>query len=172
MRPTEAGIPGLADRLNELFRTVRRPGTSDFWNNETAAWEISRSGPPVSAAYLSQLRTGKRLNPSARHLAALAGIFQVDMESFFPRSETIRLPLGSGGPGPELRHLVTLLDGLSPAGIVAVEGAIVRVRAAEGLPQVASHLSSGTSPFRTAPPETAADPAVDRRQPESRITGE
>lgn len=144
-------MPGLADRLNELFRTVRRPGTRDFWNNETAAWEISRSGPPVSAAYLSQLRTGKRLNPSARHLAALAGIFQVGMESFFAPSEGAGSAAGSGGPPPTAWRMVSLLDGVSPAGVAAIERAIARVRAAEQLPPVEA----------TALPEATANGAPD-----------
>lgn len=153
MRPTEAGMPGLADRLNELFRTVFRPGTTELWNNETAAWEISRTGPPVSAAYLSQLRTGKRLNPSARHLAALAGIFQVPMESFFP-------PLGSSsavdrgsGPSWAKSRVLALLHGVSPDGVASIERAIARVRASEDLPPV----PAASSPDVTHPGSAAGD---------------
>ena len=129
-------MPGLADRLNELFRTVHRPGTTELWNNETAAWQISRSGPPVSAAYLSQLRTGKRLNPSARHLAALAGIFQVDMEFFFPPEDVPGRRARSGLSSPDVSRVVPLLDGVSPAGVATIETAIARVRAAERLPPI------------------------------------
>lgn len=142
MRPTEAGIPGLADRLNELFRTVHRPGSTELWNNETAAAVISRTGPAVSAAYLSQLRTGKRSNPSARHLAALAGILKVDIDSFFP-------PVAAGhharigGSSPVAERLTTLLDGVSPAGVATIERAIAGVRAAESLPAGASDVPPG-----------------------------
>lgn len=129
-------MPSLADRLNELFRTVHRPDSTELWNNETAAWEISRSGPPVSAAYLSQLRTGKRLNPSARHLAALAGIFQVDMESFFLSSDAVQ-PAPSGQLSPAGSRVLSLLDGVSPAGVATVERAIARIREAEDLPAIA-----------------------------------
>lgn len=135
-------MPSLAERLNELFRTVHRPDSTELWNNETAAWEISRSGLSVSAAYLSQLRTGKRLNPSARHLAALAGIFQVDMESFFPSSvarfpsSVARQPAPSGTPSSAATRVLSLLDGVSPAGVATIEGAIAGVREAEDLPAI------------------------------------
>jgi hypothetical protein len=138
-------MPGLADRLNELFRTVRRPGTNELWNNETAAWEISRAGPPVSAAYLSQLRTGKRLNPSARHLAALAGIFQVEMETFFCTPASGHP--GGGKPSLLASRVATMLDGVSPAGVAAIESSIARIRAAERLPPFAdapATVPSGT----------------------------
>jgi beta-phosphoglucomutase-like phosphatase (HAD superfamily) len=133
VRPTEAGMPDLADRLNELFRTVHRADSTELWNNETAAAEISRTGPAVSAAYLSQLRTGKRLNPSARHLAALAGIFQVDLDSFFPPC-VVGHPARTGGPSPVAARLTTMLDGVSPAGVATIERAIAGIRAAESLP--------------------------------------
>ena len=144
MRPTEPGVPGLADRLNELFRTVRRPATNELWNNETAAYEISRSGPSVSAAYLSQLRTGKRLNPSARHLAALAAMFGMPMEFFFPSSDAVgRLP--GTGPTPAPARVVRLLEGVSRAGLDDIEAAIVRIRAAEGLPPVGEPSPDGAA---------------------------
>ena len=128
-------MPDLADRLNELFRTVRRPDSTDLWNNETAAYEISRSGPSVSAAYLSQLRTGKRINPSARHLAALAALFGVPMEFFFSPQHSG--PPTAKAPSPAAGRLLALLDGISTTGVADIEAAILRVRAAEHLPPVA-----------------------------------
>ena len=151
MRPTESGIPGLADRLNELFRTVRRPGSTELWNNETAAWEISRAGPAVSAAYLSQLRTGKRLNPSARHLAALACIFQVDIEFFFAPGITGHRPPG-GEASPAAARVARLLDGVSPAGVATIERAIADVRAAESLPLVSPDPAAGPRAGRASAP--------------------
>ena len=149
-------MPGLADRLNELFRTVRRPGTTELWNNETAAWQISRSGPPVSAAYLSQLRTGKRLNPSARHLAALAEIFQVDMESFFLPADPPGRRSPAGRPSSAASRVVPLLDGVSAAGVATIESAIAQVRAAERLPAI----GAASTPVSSTPtPPTAAFPS-------------
>lgn len=146
-------MPGLADRLNELFRTVHRPGSTELWNNETAAAEISRTGPTVSAAYLSQLRTGKRSNPSARHLAALAGIFQVHIGSFFPPG-VAGFHARIGGASPLAERLTTLLDGVSPAGVATIERAIAGVRAAESLPACASEAPPRPLPSTTAGPLT------------------
>lgn len=151
-------MTGLADRLNELFRTVLRPGTTELWNNETAAWQISRSGPPVSAAYLSQLRTGKRLNPSARHLAALASIFEVPMEYFFAPADPVRSPPESDPSPAAASRLLMLLDGVSPAGVAGIEQAIARVRAAEELPPVPDVLLPPVPTAPTSPPQQSTTP--------------
>ena len=83
MGDSDGGMPDLAERLNHLFATVPRPDRQGYWTNEQAAAELARLGTPMSHAYLSQLRTGKRDNPSARHLAAIAELFAVPMEYFF-----------------------------------------------------------------------------------------
>lgn len=76
-------MPTLAGQLNHLFATVPKPGGQGMWTNDDAAAEMSAAGVAMSAAYLSQLRTGKRDNPSARHLGALARLFEVPMDYFF-----------------------------------------------------------------------------------------
>ena len=56
--------PVLAVRLDDLFRTVRPKGR--HWTNAEVAEELKRVNPElrVGGVYLSQLRTGKRSNPS------------------------------------------------------------------------------------------------------------
>ena len=82
------GLPHLADRLNELFARVPRPGTNQPYSNDRAAEELSSAGVSVTGAYLGQLRSGKKSNPSARLIAGIAELFEAFARSFFaqPRS--------------------------------------------------------------------------------------
>ncbi|WP_116198527.1 helix-turn-helix domain-containing protein [Amycolatopsis circi] len=75
--------PTLASRLDDLFRTVRPQGR--HWTNAEVAAELKRASPELKAGavYLSQLRTGKRTNPSQELLAALAKFFGVSVAYFF-----------------------------------------------------------------------------------------
>lgn len=79
----DAGMSRLAAQLNHLFSTVPRPESRELWTNDDAAEAVSLAGVAISAAYLSQLRTGKRDNPSARHLAAISRLFEVPIDYFF-----------------------------------------------------------------------------------------
>ncbi|MCX5192521.1 helix-turn-helix domain-containing protein [Streptomyces sp. NBC_00249] len=75
--------PVLAVRLDNLFKTVRPKGK--HWTNAEVAEELKRANPELKAGsvYLSQLRTGKRSNPSPDLLAALARFFGVSVAYFF-----------------------------------------------------------------------------------------
>ncbi|MCC9312432.1 helix-turn-helix domain-containing protein [Kitasatospora sp. RB6PN24] len=75
--------PMLAVRLDDLFKTVRPKGK--HWTNAEVAEELKRLNPDlkVGGVYLSQLRTGKRSNPTPDLLAALARFFGVSVAYFF-----------------------------------------------------------------------------------------
>ncbi|PZH16897.1 transcriptional regulator [Streptomyces sp. NTH33] len=75
--------PLLAVRLDQLFKTVRPKGR--HWTNAEVAEELKRTNPElrVGGVYLSQLRTGKRSNPSSELLAALSKFFGVSVAYFF-----------------------------------------------------------------------------------------
>lgn len=88
---SEAGIPHLAERLDALFVRVPRPGTEAPWSNDAVAEELSDRGVSVTAPYLSQLRSGKRTNPSARLLAGIADFFGVPLTYFFDDDEHKRV---------------------------------------------------------------------------------
>ena len=135
MPQREGGMPRLADQLNHLFATVPKPNSRDMWSNDEAAAAMSAAGAAMSAAYLSQLRTGKRDNPSARHLAAIAHLFEVPMEYFFDAAIAKRID-------EDLRLLVTVRDagvqglamrasGLSEAGLANVAEMIDFIRRLE-----------------------------------------
>lgn len=132
------GIPGLARRLDELFTAVEKPD-GGLWTMEQAAAEITRSGTPITPAYFSQLRAGKRDNPSARHLAAIAQHFGVPITYFFDDQLTDKLRADlhllsairdSGAIG-----LLTRAHGLSRESLASLEGIIDQVRRLEHLPE-------------------------------------
>ncbi len=138
MGDEDGGVPGLADRLNHLFSTVPRPGGKGFWTNEQAAAALSAAGTPVSDAYIGQLRNGKRNNPSARNLAAIAGLFAVPVDYFFNSEVAAKIDA-------DMRLLIAIRDsgiqglalrakGLSAESISGLAGIIEQVRKFEHLP--------------------------------------
>jgi hypothetical protein len=144
-------MPRLADQLDHLFATVPRPDGRALWTNEDAAAAITEAGVPTSTAYLSQLRTGKRDNPSARHLAAIARLFAVPMDYFFDRELADRIDA-------DLRLLTAIRDagvqtialrahGLSAASMSGVADMIEHIRQLERLPEPDEDRSdSGPTP--------------------------
>lgn len=67
----------FAVRLNHLFATIHPAGKRSHTNAELARASNARSHP-ISAQYIAQLRSGKRINPSAATIAAIAEFFLVD----------------------------------------------------------------------------------------------
>src|SRR5262245_22448670 len=145
-----APAPGgtLAEKLDRLFRAVAAPerapggaGRREYTYREAAEAIRRATGvaePPVSPTYLWELRTGRRDNPTLRHLAGLAALFGVPPGYFFDDAL-------SRGPDDELELLVALREpgvrdlarraaGLSPAALAALAGMVDHARRLEGLP--------------------------------------
>ncbi|MER6668884.1 XRE family transcriptional regulator [Amycolatopsis japonica] len=80
---TEPRATTLTDRIDRLFQVVRRPNGEQHSHEEVARACRESTGESFSAAYLWQLRTGRRDNPTKRHLEALAAFFQVPPAYFF-----------------------------------------------------------------------------------------
>ncbi|MFI9450214.1 XRE family transcriptional regulator [Amycolatopsis sp. NPDC052450] len=80
---TEPRATTLTDRIDRLFQVVRRPNGEQYSHEEVARACRENTGESFSAAYLWQLRTGRRDNPTKRHLEALAAFFQVPPAYFF-----------------------------------------------------------------------------------------
>lgn len=140
MVDTVGGVPGLADRLNRLFASVSRPGGRGLWTNEKASVALHGMGAGMSGAYLSQLRNGKKTNPSARHLAAVAELFGVPMAYFFDMGAAEQvdadLPLLTAVRDPAVRRLALRAHGLSPESITSLIGIMDQARKFEGLPVI------------------------------------
>ena len=79
---SEPVVPGLSSKLEHLFAIVPRADGGRY-TNETASQALAAAGVRVSSVHLSHLRSGRRNNPSARLLAAIATLFGVDISYFF-----------------------------------------------------------------------------------------
>ena len=134
---TERGV--LAERLDGLIATVHPAGRGPYTLREIADAINAEAGASlISAAYISQLRTGQRTVPSHSRLAALARFFGVGIDYFSDEAtveETNR----------QLEVLVALRDdgvrsvalraaGLSESSLAAVRAVIENARRLEGLP--------------------------------------
>jgi len=92
----------LAEKIDHLFRTVHPRDRGEFSHDEVAA-AIQRNGVSVSGSYLWLLRTGRRDNPTKRHIEALAKFFGVPPSYFFDDEEAARIDA-------ELDFLMALRD--------------------------------------------------------------
>ncbi|MFF2077939.1 XRE family transcriptional regulator [Kitasatospora sp. NPDC058162] len=104
--PVSAEATGLSARIEALFHTVRRPDREQYTNEEVARACREATGESFSTTYLWQLRTGRRDNPTKRHLEALAQFFQVPPAYFFDEQQ-----------GAEIAKELALLGALRDAGV-------------------------------------------------------
>ncbi|MER7822317.1 MULTISPECIES: helix-turn-helix domain-containing protein [unclassified Streptomyces] len=139
--------PLLATRLDDLFRTVRPKGK--HWTNAEVADELKRVNPElkVGGVYLSQLRTGKRSNPSPDLLSALAKFFGVSVAYFFD-DKVAESVLGELAAIEALRQsgvraVAMRAAGMKKENLQAITAIMDQYRQLQGLPPVADPSESG-----------------------------
>lgn len=133
----EGGLPHLAERLNILFARIPQRGATQPYTNDRAADELNVAGISVTGTYLSQLRSGKRSNPSARLLAGIADLFEVPIGYFFDADQAAKIEeqldalaaLRSSG----VRAILARTAGVSEAGIANLSAALEHIRHVERL---------------------------------------
>ncbi len=146
----------LAERIDCLFRTHRGPRGREYTYREVATAVSSQNGVRFSPAYLWQLRTGARDNPTIRHIEALARFFNVSPSYFFDEELTdlpepdVRL-LAATKHECSRRVAVSLL-GLSEESLSAVLQLAWRLRQLEGLPCVGDGSGNGAQNGRRKRP--------------------
>ena len=128
----------LADRLDYLFRMVHPKDRGPYTPAEvTGAVNQAAGERVISSTYVWQLRTGRRDNPTQKHLSALAAFFGVSPMYFFEQAEADR-----GAVPPELvaalkdndvRDMALRAAGLSERSLRAIRDMIESARAVEGL---------------------------------------
>ena len=130
-------MPGLADKLNHLFATVPAPTRSGLYSNDSAARALEERGVTVSGVHISHLRSGRRDNPSARLLAALAELFGVPIGYFFDTTLEDRinseLDALSALKDSRAKSLMLRAQGVSPESMEHLEAILERIREIEGL---------------------------------------
>jgi transcriptional regulator with XRE-family HTH domain len=103
---TEHTSSTLAERIDALFQLVLGPDRRPYTNEVVARACREGSGVSFSTTYLWQLRTGRRDNPTKRHLEALAQFFRVPPAYFFDDEQ-----------GAEIGRQLELLGALRDAGV-------------------------------------------------------
>lgn len=129
----------LADRLDHLFRTVHPKDRGPFTHAEVAAAiNAAAGGNIISATYVWQLRTGRRDNPTRRHLSGLAAFFGVSPVYFFDDTETSRdtvpAELVTALKDDGVREVALRAAGLSDRALGAIREMIESARAVESVP--------------------------------------
>jgi transcriptional regulator with XRE-family HTH domain len=131
-----SSIPGTAGPLR-LLRSPRRS-----------------TRPPgkkvISSTYVWQLRTGRRDNPTQKHLSALAAFFGVSPMYFFDEAEASRdaIPpeLIAALKDGEVREMTLRAAGLSGRSLQAIRDMIESARAVEGMPAADRRARPGGNP--------------------------
>jgi transcriptional regulator with XRE-family HTH domain len=80
----------FAQKLDRLFRTIH-PRTRGEYTYDEVAQAIQETGESISGAYISMLRRGLRVNPTRKHIAALAQFFGVSPLYFFDDEEAAKI---------------------------------------------------------------------------------
>ncbi|WP_431980922.1 helix-turn-helix domain-containing protein [Streptomyces qinglanensis] len=127
----------FSERLNRLFEMVHPPDRGPYTNQEVAALLRERGGPTLSHVYLWQLRTGRRDNPTRRHLEGLAEFFGVPVAYFFDEDTALRVSeelafvrrMRESG----VQRVAARAAGLSPRSMEQVLATIEHIREREGL---------------------------------------
>lgn len=140
----------LADRLDHLFRTVHPKDRGPYNHAEVAEAINQAAGETViSATYVWQLRTGRRDNPTRKHLSALAAFFGVSPMYFFGGAEARddeQARLITALKDDAVRDMALRAAGLSDHALKAITGMIEHARAVEGLPPAGASPTSNTTP--------------------------
>jgi ESX-1-secreted protein regulator len=131
----------LAARLDRLFEVMRRPDTPPLSNAAAAAAITSQTGVSISPAYLWQLRSGLKDNPTVQHLRAIAEFFGVPASYLVDRDPNAQidaqLNLLQALRDNGVRDLAMRASGLTPQALNSVALILDRVRELERLPPIA-----------------------------------
>lgn len=141
--PVSASLETFAARLDYLFRTVhpqgQRPYSYDF-----VAESVSRAGIDISGNYIWMLRSGRRDNPTLRHMEGLARFFGVSTSFLTDRDEAERV-----------RGQLDKLHDLAASGVqhVAMRGASVNEDTLETIHTLLDRVRALTEGLRPQGPQ-------------------
>ena len=137
----DAAESTLASRINRLFDIMRKPADPPLSNAAAATAIEAKTGVSISPAYLWQLRSGLKSNPTISHLRAIAEYFGVPAsylidEGEDPSIEAQLLALRTFRDAG-VRDLATRASGLTPSSLESIRRMVDQARLFERLPPVA-----------------------------------
>ena len=129
----------IAARLEHLFRTVHPADRGPHTPGDVAAAINTEAGEDViSSQYIWLLRTGRRDNPTYKHLIAISRFFGVSPMFFFEESETERgtIPaeVSVALQDDAVRDLALRAAGLSEHSLKAISDMVDSARSLQGQP--------------------------------------
>lgn len=132
----------LATRLNKLFGLMRKAGTPPLSNAAAAAAITDKTGVPISPAYLWQLRSGVKTNPTVAHLRAIADFFGVPPSYLIDRGTDpaidAQLNLLQALRDHGVRDLAARASGLTPQALNSLAAIVDHLRELEQLPPISA----------------------------------
>ncbi|MFV8160987.1 XRE family transcriptional regulator [Mycobacterium sp. 134] len=136
----------LSVKLNKLFATLWNPADGPS-SNVSAALAITRkTGVSISSAYLWQLRTGARVNPTVQHLRAIAEFFGVAPSFLIDPGSDPKIDLHLQTlhvlRDKHVRDLAVRASGLTPQALTSLAAMADLARQIERLPPAASWVDS------------------------------
>lgn len=131
----------LSVKLNKLFDTMRKPNDPPLSNAAAAEAITAKTGVSISPAYMWQLRTGVKTNPTVAHLRAIATFFGVNpsylLDPGINPAIDAQLSLLQAMRDSGVRDLALRASGLSAQGLNSLAVMVDHVRKLEQLPPVA-----------------------------------
>jgi transcriptional regulator with XRE-family HTH domain len=131
----------LSVKLNKLFDTMRKPSNPPLSNAAAAEAITKQTGVSISPAYIWQLRTGVKTNPTVQHLRAIADFFGVPASYLIDRDPDpgidAQLDLLQALRDSGVRDLAMRAHGLTPESLNSVASMVDHVRGLERLPPIA-----------------------------------
>lgn len=132
----------LAAKINRLFEVMRKPSVPPLSNAAAAAAITEATGVSISPAYLWQLRSGMKSNPTVQHLRAIAQFFGVSasylLDAEHDESTEAQLNLLQAMKDSGVRGLALRASGLTPRTLDNIAAIVDRAREIENLPPIES----------------------------------
>lgn len=100
----------IAELVEDLFRTHRRPDGREYTNREVS---LALAGQ-VEPSHLSKLRNGRITNPGRDTLLLLCRFFNVSPSYFFPELDMPPINAEANDQQTESLHVALRSAGLSP----------------------------------------------------------
>lgn len=135
-----AELSELSIKLNKLFDTMRKPSDPPLSNAAAAEAITRKTGVSISSAYLWQLRTGVKSNPTVTHLRAIAQFFGVApsylVDPGIDPDIDAQLNLLQAMRDAGVRDLAMRASGLTPQALNSLRAMVDHARQLEQLPPV------------------------------------
>jgi len=134
------GQTELGAKIDRLFEVMRKPNQPPLSNAAAAEAITAKTGVSISAAYLWQLRTGMKTNPTITHLRAIAEFFGVPASYLIDEGEDPRIEAQLQAlrtfRDAGVRDLAARASGLTPSSLESIRRMVDQARLFERLPPI------------------------------------